>query len=384
MLGSFNYDKKKEHEKLAAAALKNDDLRLAFHHTCQAAMYTFLLAKATHGRISEIYLQNANGLLAAASNMKKKINSMAGNSNDNNGADTGDGDGGLFQTINRPQEKLADVAGMEQVKQQFIDMAITRLQHPDLADKYRLKKGGGVLLYGPPGTGKTFIVRALAGELNAAFFVVKSSDIISKWAGESEVNVRKLFAEARKHPLSVIFIDEIDALSPDRNSPGINNHEGRLVNALLEEIDGFAAKEQPNTLLLIGATNRPGIIDSAFMRPNRFDIKIRVDLPDFQSRRKIFELFFKKRSIDIAPELLDMLASRTDNFNCADVDHVAQQAVALAFKKEIAARENNESLEGELFTAAFFNEVLQNVSSSVSKRDIELIEQWEKENNLKK
>ena len=380
MLDSSNYDKKKEYEKSAIEALKKNDLRQALYHVCQTAKYTFLLAEATQGKISQLHLQEANGWLAVARKLEQKLRNGSSGSNENSAGSPNPAGNGQFHTLTRPREKLSDVAGMEKVKQQFIDMVVTPLKHPDIADKYALKKGGGVLLYGPPGTGKTFIVKALAGELNAAFYAIKTSDIISKWAGESEKNLSALFAEARKNPLSVIFFDEIDALSPDR-SGDMSNYERRLVNCLLAELDGIEAKDHPNTLLVIGATNRPEIVDSALMRAQRLGVKIRVDLPDFQSRRKIFELFFKKRNIDLTPALLDMLAARTDNFNCADVDNVAQQAVTLAFKREIEIREKNGSPEKVLFTEAFFEEVLKNISSSVNKKDIESIDRWEKSVN---
>lgn len=376
-MGSFNYDKKIEHEKLAAEAYAARNYKLAFHHTCQAATFTFLLARATSGKIAAAYLQNGRGLLEMAKKLKEKAAPSgtplpAANPGEPSGSDDVPT---VFKPAERPDMKLADVAGMENVKENFRELVINPLKYPDLARKHGIKRGGGVLLYGPPGTGKTFIVRALAGELDACVYVIKSSDIVTKWVGETEKQLAALFEEARRQPFAIIFIDEIDALMPDRNQKDMAGYENRMVTSLLQELDGFAAKDADNTLLFIGATNRPYAIDSAFLRPGRFDIKIEAGLPDLESRREILELFFRKRNVTLSDELLREVAARCENYNCADVSNLAQAVAAIAFRRDIAA--GKDGSEEPVYTREMFEEALETIKSSVSEKDLRLIAEWE-------
>ena len=307
---------------------------------------------------------------------KKK--SGTSSQNDEDREDSNDKD--TFATVQRPSERLADIAGMEHVKEQFYEMVIMPLREPELYKKYGIQAGGGILLYGPPGTGKTYIVRALAGELGAAFYAVKSSDIISQWVGESEKNLKKLFAEARKNKLSVIFMDEIDSLAQDR-SKNVRNYETQFINALLAELDGFSAKDSKNSLLFIGATNRPDTIDGALLRPGRFDVKIKVGLPDFAVRKKILELFFSKRKIAISQEILDYIAQNTENYNCADVDNIAEKIIKALLKEEIAAKINRKSVKA-VITSEMIDKVLETTTSSVLQRDLAAIEKWEQNQGI--
>ena len=330
-----------------------------------------------------------NDLFASSDNSRKKSlfsktvkdNKKESGTSSKNAEDSEDNnDNDAFATVQRPRERLADVAGMEHVKEQFYEMVIMPLREPELYKKYGIQAGGGILLYGPPGTGKTYIVRALAGELGAAFYAVKSSDIISQWVGESEKNLKKLFAEARKNKLSVIFMDEIDSFAQDR-SKNVRNYETQFINALLAELDGFAAKDSKNPLLFIGATNRPDTIDGALLRPGRFDVKIKVGLPDFAARRKILELFFSKRKIAISQEILDYIAQNTENYNCADVDNIAEKIIKALLKEEISAKINCKSVKA-VITAEMIDKVLSTTTSSVLQRELAAIEKWEQSQGI--
>ena len=332
-------------------------------------VFNDLFASSDHSRKKSLFSKTVK-------DNKKESGTSSQNdedSEDNNGNDA-------FATVQRPRERLADVAGMEHVKEQFYEMVIMPLREPELYKKYGIQAGGGILLYGPPGTGKTYIVRALAGELGAAFYAVKSSDIISQWVGESEKNLKKLFAEARKNKLSVIFMDEIDSLAQDR-SKNVRNYETQFINALLAELDGFAAKDSKNPLLFIGATNRPDTIDGALLRPGRFDVKIKVGLPDFAARRKILELFFSKRKIAISQEILDYIAQNTENYNCADVDNIAEKIIKALLKEEISAKINRKSVKA-VITAEMIDKVLSTTTSSVLQRDLAAIEKWEQSQGI--
>ncbi len=222
----------------------------------------------------------------------------------------------------RPEVCFDDVAGLEEVKEQIRARLLYPFQRRDLAELYRQPVGGGLLLYGPPGTGKTLLARAVAGEIQAAFFAIKPSQIMSQWVGKAEQNLAALFAQARRFPVSVIFIDEFEALAPRRRTSHSTVMQ-RVVPQLLAEMDGFEQRE--NALLFIGATNEPWAIDEAVLRPGRLDRLIYVPPPDFVARRKILELNLRDVPLD-ASVSLDDLAARTEGFSGADMAALATRA----------------------------------------------------------
>ena len=210
-------------------------------------------------------------------------------------ADDPDDERARFARAERPSTRFADIAGLEDVKEDIRLKLIYPLAHAEKARRYGIRTGGGVLLYGPPGTGKTMIARAIAGEIDAAFFSVKPSEMLSKWAGEAEKNVAELFRVARAAPLSVVFIDEIDALLPGREKDRSSIMQ-RLVPQFLAELDGFDTSGR-NPLLFLGATNKPWALDSAVLRPGRFDAKIYVGLPDRAARRAMLAAGLRGRPV---------------------------------------------------------------------------------------
>lgn len=232
-----------------------------------------------------------------------------------------------FKTANVPDVCLDDVAGADDVKRTFKAKFLFPLREPRRAATYRQQGKGGVLLYGPPGTGKTFLARALAGELGAPVFSIKPSDIMSKWVGEAEQRIAELFREARKAPVALIFVDEIDALAParGRDETGVT---GRVLAQLLAELDGF--ERHDNKLLFVGATNAPWAMDAALLRPGRFDALCFVDLPDRQARRRILADYIS--GVPLAAGLeLDELAELTEGHSGAEVFAVASQAAQAAY-----------------------------------------------------
>lgn len=222
---------------------------------------------------------------------------------------------------------LSDVAGLEEVKRGFNAKFIYPLRNPDAAARYKQTGSGGVLLYGPPGTGKTFLVRALAGELGAPVFIVKPSEIMSKFVGETEQNMAALFEEASRHPVSLIFIDEIDALAPMRTGNGDNVME-RLVPQLLAELDGFTQRK--NKILFLGATNEPWALDPAMMRPGRFDELCYVGLPERAARHQILANQLTDVPLDQDIDL-DQLAEMTDGCSGADLLGLTMKATQTAY-----------------------------------------------------
>ncbi|MBQ9716346.1 MAG: ATP-binding protein [Clostridia bacterium] len=184
------------------------------------------------------------------------------------------------------QYTFSDVAGLDDVKQIVKDKVINPYYYPGLYQMFKKKLGGGILLYGLPGTGKTMVAQAIAKETNAKFFEIKTSDVLSKWLGESCRNVREVFEQANRCSNAVVFFDEIDALTSERDDAG-NEAISRVVCELLAQMDGVKKKSPQQRLLVIGATNRPWKIDSAFLRPGRFDEQIYVPLPDNEARKTI-------------------------------------------------------------------------------------------------
>ena len=235
-------------------------------------------------------------------------------------ASSEEGDEPAFKAAEIPDVRFSDVAGLEDVKKAITTRMINPLRYPEQYAAYGKKTGGGVLLYGPPGTGKTMIARAIAGEVGAAFFAVKGSDIVSKWVGDSEKNIHALFETARAQPLSIIFIDEMDSLLGER---GVDTHNDKRVNEFLQEMDGFMGR-CPN-LLLLGATNLPWKVDSAAMRSGRFSQKIYVPLPDAPARRFLFEKFLG--TAPLAPDVsVDELVRLSDGYSGADIEEVCDRA----------------------------------------------------------
>lgn len=248
-----------------------------------------------------------------------------------------------FIPVERPTLSFGDIAGLEDVKEDIRLKMIYPFSHPEAAAKYKIRRGGGILLWGPPGTGKTMMARAVAGEIDAAFFTVKPSEIMSKWVGDSEQNIEALFKTARSHERSIIFIDEIEALIPSRRGESGSPIMKRLVPQILAELEGFGTSDE-NPLLFIGATNEPWSLDPAVLRPGRFDEKVYVGLPDQAARRKILELNLKGRPL--ADDVnLDVLAEKTVSYSGADVKNICEKAAADCFLKAVKGHEGDGPVE---------------------------------------
>lgn len=255
-----------------------------------------------------------------------------------------------------------DIAGLEEAKTAFREKIVLAFQHRELYEKYGKKAGGGILLYGLPGTGKTMFAEAASNETDALFIPIKCSDIKSKWYGESEANVKKIFDKARKAGNAIIFFDEFEAIGAKRTDSSDNGNND-LVPQILAEMQGIGSYGGKGTIVVIAATNKPWAIDSAFLRPGRFDEKIYIPLPDFEARKRLFELKLKnvpQEKIDY-----DYLASITENFSGADI---------YAFCDKLKMNAINESIKTNIdcpITMKTVEEVKQTVKSSVSTEDIE-------------
>lgn len=223
-----------------------------------------------------------------------------------------------------------DVGGLDDVKKEINLKIIKPLLNPDLYKMYGKKVGGGILLYGPPGCGKTFIARATAGEIDAKFINVGINDILDMYIGQSERNLADVFEVARENTPCVLFFDEVDALGASRHQM-INQAGKNVINQFLSEMDGISSDNEG--LLIIGATNTPWALDTAFRRPGRFDRIIFVPPPDLDARMSIFRLALEGKPIGKAIDF-QKLAKASDMFSGADIYAVVDRAIEA--KLEIA------------------------------------------------
>jgi SpoVK/Ycf46/Vps4 family AAA+-type ATPase len=234
------------------------------------------------------------------------------------------------QALELPDLSLDDVGDMADVKQALTEAVIWPLTYPDTFGRLGVTPPHGVLLYGPPGCGKTYLVRALAGSGRANFLSVKGAELLSKWVGESERGVRELFRRARSAAPAVIFLDEIDALAPPRRGTddGVSD---RVVAALLTELDGI---EVLRDVVVIGATNRPDLVDPALLRPGRLDRAVHVPAPDADARARIIQA--AARQIPLAPDVdLSALAAQCDGYSAADCVALLREAAIAAMRESL-------------------------------------------------
>lgn len=227
--------------------------------------------------------------------------------------------------VQRTDVKFDQVGGMEAVKEDIRMKILYPMQNASLFAAYGKKAGGGVLLYGPPGCGKTLIARATAGEIDAKFISVGLHQILDMWIGKSEEKLHQIFEFARKHAPAVLFFDEVDALAADRKD--MRTSAGRtLINQFLAELDGNIAEN--DGVLVLGATNAPWHLDSAFLRPGRFDRLIFVPPPDAPARAQIIEIMARGKPVVglDAPAL----AKKIDDYSGADIKAMFDQAIEAA------------------------------------------------------
>jgi transitional endoplasmic reticulum ATPase len=240
---------------------------------------------------------------------------------------------------------------------------ILPFSHPEKAKRYKVKTGGGILLYGPPGTGKTMIAKAVAGELDATFFAIAPSEILNKWVGESEKNIRKLFQTARECPKAVIFIDEVESLLPRRRDAESGSVMARVVPQILAELDGFEAREG-QSVMFMGATNEPWSIDYAMLRPGRLDEKVYVGLPDAAARKRVLELNLK--DIPLCDDVDHAaLAKQLDGYSGADIAYLCRKVSEQTFLESVELSHERPVAEAD------FQRVLKTLRPSVTSADLE-------------
>jgi len=235
-----------------------------------------------------------------------------------------------------PDVRWGDVGGLEQAKQELREAVEWPLKHPDAFKRMGIEPPRGILLYGPPGTGKTLLARAVATESEANFIAIKGPELLSKWVGESEHGVRETFRKAKMVAPTIIFFDEIDALVPKRGLGFGDAHTTeRVISQLLTELDGL---EKLENIVVIAATNRPDLIDSALLRPGRFDRLVLVPAPDKKARLEIFKIH--TRGMPLAKDVdLGELAAGTGGYAGSDIASLCREAAMLVLRKDIKGKE---------------------------------------------
>lgn len=260
---------------------------------------------------------------------------------------------------------FADVAGLEDVKEQITFKVLSPMQKPELAEKYHIRAGGKILLYGPPGTGKTFIARAIAGEVDAEFFAVNCQDLISKYMGDSSKQLDSLFAEAEKYEKAIIFFDEFDSVASKRGdgTGGVDAEMARFVATFLTKVDGFKPTAN-KMLLLIAATNRPWALDSAMLRGGRFDTQIYVGVPDQTAREFLVNRALggiaKEEDVD-----LSKLAWALECYGGGDVTAICEKIKLEPYKREVLTG------EAQRITREDCNKVLSSSRNVITPEELE-------------
>lgn len=256
--------------------------------------------------------------------------------------------------VEAPRVRWEDVGGLDDAQMRLREGVELPLKDPDAFRRLGIRPAKGFLLYGPPGTGKTLLAKAVAREAEANFIATKSSDLLSKWYGESEQQIARLFARARQVAPCVVFIDELDSLVPARGG-GLGEPQAteRVVNTILSEMDGL---EELQSVVVIGATNRPNLIDPALLRPGRFDELVYVGVPDAAGRERILEIQTEKMPLAADVDLRS-IAGRTERYTGADLEDVVRRAGLVALRQSLDTRE---------VTMAHFDEALADSRATVT------------------
>ncbi|MCW1292826.1 MAG: CDC48 family AAA ATPase [Candidatus Parvarchaeota archaeon] len=271
--------------------------------------------------------------------------------------------------IERPNVKWEDIGGLDAVKQRLIEVVEWPLKYPNAFKELGISAPKGVLLYGPPGTGKTLLARAVAGETEYNFILVKGPEIFSKYVGESERNIREIFDRAKRVAPSIIFIDEIDAIAASRDGSEENRVESQVVNALLNELDGL---EPLKNVIVIAATNRIELIDPAILRAGRFDEIVFVPPPSLEERKSILRVYLSKMPVADKENMIEMLAARTEGFVGADIEKLAKYAALIALRRNIDSIEKINNGEEKIeVKKEDFEAALELVKPSLTKDQVD-------------
>jgi transitional endoplasmic reticulum ATPase len=255
--------------------------------------------------------------------------------------------------IEIPTTTWKDIGGLEDMKKLLKESIEWPLKHPESFKRLGIKPPTGILLYGPPGCGKTLLAKAVANESGANFISIKGPELLSMWVGESERHIREVFRRAKQVAPSIIFFDEIDSLVPKRGSGTDAHATERVESQLLTEMSGL---EDLHDVVVMGATNRPDLIDSALLRPGRFERQILVPTPDEDARLEILKVHTRRMPLKDVNEKI--LAKETAGFSGADLEALVREAGMNAMRRSMDAKE---------VTIKDFEKAMKEITPSVSK-----------------
>ena len=250
------------------------------------------------------------------------------------------------------------MGGLDKIKQELKEAVEWPLKFPESFNRLGIRAPKGILLYGPPGTGKTLLAKAVAKESEANFIQVKGPSLLSMWVGKSEEGIRKIFDRARQVSPCVIFFDEIDSLAGKRGMETGTKVTERVLNQMLAEMDGI---EDLSNVVVIAATNRPDMLDSALLRPGRFDRILLVGSPDKEGREMIFKIHTSK--MPLAKDVnVKRIIEQTEGYVGADMESLVREAAMLSLRDNIDSRE---------VSMKYFEEAMKKVGASVTKSDMD-------------
>jgi SpoVK/Ycf46/Vps4 family AAA+-type ATPase len=264
------------------------------------------------------------------------------------GGDGKEGGTSEIKVLRKPKMNFNDVAGMEKMKEEIREAVIYPMAKPELARRYGKLGGGGIIMYGPPGCGKTYIVKAAAGECEAAFINAKLSDLLDMYVGNTEKNIHKVFETARKNSPCILFFDEIDAIGGRRDKQEGAQYMRMAVNQMLYEMDGVEANNE--NVLVIAATNAPWDVDPALRRSGRFSKTLYVPEPDFGSRSAIIKIHAKKRPLSGGIPY-QRLALATAGYASADLKAIVDEAAAIPWREAFKSGKERKVRGGDFIKA---------------------------------
>lgn len=356
------------------AALRGGDYASAKPYLLQAAECMIELAEETQDASQKADQENyARELMELAKDCDRKVRSgpRGGGAAGARDRAKDDGDNGVsaddWVVKEKPTVRFDDIAGLDDAKGEIALKMIYPFRHPELAQRYGIDVGGGLLMYGPPGTGKTMFAKAIACELDATMFVISPAQIMSKWVGEAEQNVKKLFDAAKSEEKAVIFMDEVEALVPRRRNSDSTVMQ-RVVPQILQELEGFDRKAG-RALMFLGATNEPWSLDPAMMRPGRLDSKVYIPLPDAAARFKLFEIYLAKRPLGTDVNLAE-LVDRSTGYSGADIKAICTRSASRPFLESVAGSAARDIGQADLLA------VLAETPPSVNAKDVEKYAAW--------
>ncbi len=269
--------------------------------------------------------------------------------------------------VETPNIDWESVGGLENVKRDLKESVEWPMKYPESFVRMGIKPPKGILLYGPPGTGKTLLAKAVAKESEANFIQVKGPSLLSMWVGKSEEGMRKIFERARQVAPCIIFFDELDSLAGKRGYETGTKVTERVLNQMLAEMDGL---EDLNDVLVIGATNRPDMLDSALLRPGRFDRILLVNAPDEKGRENILKIHMEKMPVENKNKIIKEFAKKTEGYTGADLESFVREAAMLALREDINSEE---------VMKKHFDDALKKIKPSVTKSTIEVYKKVEEQ-----